>query len=88
MAELKPEWRERMEGVQHPWSAIATEAGFTTSAVLGVMTGATDDPGHKTVKAIEAALDRLRGTCPCCGQKLPQEVARNAAVRRTGRKDA
>lgn len=82
MAELTPRFSAAMEGVEHSFAQIAKETGYTPDAVARVMTGRTKDPGERIVESIMKALDRLRGTCPHCGQKLPPKGPRDAVIRR------
>lgn len=80
MAELTQEWRDRMIGVDHSWSQIAEAAGVTTGTAIEIMKGMRPEHTHATYTALVGALDRLRGTCPHCGQKLPPKGVEDAAI--------
>lgn len=82
MSELTERFKPAMVGVDHTFAQIGEAAGFTPDAVTKVMTGKTKNPSERIVLSIFDALDRLRGTCPHCGQKLPPKGPRNAVVRR------
>lgn len=83
---MLPEWRKRWDGVEHNLSELAAESGVSASTISGIITGERKNYGKVTGEKLIAALDRVRGTCPRCGQEMPHKGARNATVQAAGRR--